>query len=174
MSTESTEQEARQQAMQEVDKINQETLFNIQIQLGIMRDENQQILELVRNASAQLNESFSQIATQTKALSDSVSDPDLVQALHSEVGQAVTTLQFEDMCSQLVTHLDKRFDAVSELTQVISAMSFFELDLDNIDEYQSQLAYAKKLAGDLGAALKSTVHNPVSQHSLDSGDIELF
>jgi methyl-accepting chemotaxis protein len=174
MTAESTEQDARLQAMQQLDKINQETLFNVQIQLGIMRDENQQILELVRNASSQLNESFSAIAAHTQALSEMVDDADLVAALHNEVGQAVTTLQFEDMCSQLVAHLDKRLDAVSELTQVISAISFLEVDMSNIDEYQSQLSHAKKLATELGSALKSTAHNPVSQHSLDSGDIELF
>jgi methyl-accepting chemotaxis protein len=171
--TDNNEQEKRLLAMQEVDKINQETLFTIQIQLGIMRDENKQILDLVQGAYAKLTDNFHQIGLLTHQMSVEPS-PQAAEAVQTQVNQAITTLQFEDMCSQLVNHVDKRMDALTELTQVIAAMSFFELDLDNLEQYQSQLVYAKQLASQLGAAMQSTAHNPVSQHNLDSGDIELF
>lgn len=87
--------------------------------------------------------------------------------LAGEVNAAVTTLQFQDLSSQLIGHAQVRLDALSEGVHGV-AQSF--ATADNMD---AALASARERVAAL-ANLDNTRFNPVKQESMSSGDIELF
>ncbi|MDO9226770.1 MAG: methyl-accepting chemotaxis protein [Pseudomonadota bacterium] len=87
--------------------------------------------------------------------------------LAGEVNAAVTTLQFQDLSSQLIGHAQVRLDALSEGVHGV-ALSF--ATADNMD---AALITARERVAAL-ANLDNTRFNPVKQESMSSGDIELF
>ncbi|WP_289283660.1 hypothetical protein, partial [Methylophaga sp. UBA5088] len=90
------------------------------------------------------------------------------------VNQAVTSLQFEDMCHQLSEHMDKRLNTVSDLIQVINDLpSSSESDAD-LAACQQQFLEVKKTVAELHKKIDETQHRSVTQKNVDAGDIELF
>ena len=85
--------------------------------------------------------------------------PDVPQALDATLGHlvgAVAALQFEDIASQLIAHTQRRLRCcVDQLAQHAFA---------DDDEEDGPAAGA-------GTALRS---NPVTQHEMDAGSVELF
>lgn len=96
------------------------------------------------------------------------------QSIAGLVNQAVTSLQFEDMCSQLSQHINKRLDNINELTEIIRALQQAQTQPDNIGQCRQMLTVVKQQAESLQPKIAATEHKSVTQQSLDSGDIELF
>jgi methyl-accepting chemotaxis protein len=97
----------------------------------------------------------------------------LSKSLSSSVGQAVTSLQFQDMSSQIIDTVNKRLDSSKSLLE----------NLVNLPEHaihepaQPQHSHLHRLTGLLASAMELVQdyhHNPVSQKSMDEGEIELF
>jgi methyl-accepting chemotaxis protein len=87
--------------------------------------------------------------------------------LAGEVNAAVTTLQFQDLSSQLIGHAQVRLEALSEGVHGV-AQSF--ATATNMDT--AMLTARERVAALTN--LDNTRFNPVKQESMDSGDIELF
>ena len=94
------------------------------------------------------------------------------------VNQAIVSLQFQDMVTQLLGHVSRRLDLLDEVAADESKMATALRDsrdpaqtlqvLDGIRQHIEQVS--EKLA-----ALKQGVqHNPVAQTGFASGDVELF
>lgn len=96
------------------------------------------------------------------------------QSIAGLVNQAVTSLQFEDMCTQLSQHISKRLDTVSELAGIIEALQHAQTQPDNLEQCRQMLADVKQRSVGLQPKIAATEHKSVTQQSLDSGDIELF
>lgn len=96
------------------------------------------------------------------------------QQIAGLVKQAVTSLQFEDMCTQLGSHLSKRLDALDELTKVISNLQNVSSSEQYINDYRARLDDVKSRLAQLEPQIKAVSHQSVSQQNLDSGDVELF
>lgn len=90
----------------------------------------------------------------------------------SEVSQyvqtAITTLQFQDMATQLVGHAGKRMDIIHSL-------------LDGISNIEANRRDGADRLGQLNTAIREMIeliensrHNPVKQINVDAGDVELF
>lgn len=90
------------------------------------------------------------------------------EKLEHDVNAAVTSMQFQDMVTQLLGHVGKRLDAMSAVTR--SAKPLLEPGL----EAGSRAAAQGALAAEIESARTSTAKNPVSQVSMQTGDIELF
>lgn len=96
------------------------------------------------------------------------------QAIAALVNQAVTSLQFEDMCTQLGDHIDKRLGTVNQLTVLMQALHTAMRDSENLDNVRAQLSQVKESADQLRPRIAETQHQSVSQQNLDTGDVELF
>lgn len=113
----------------------------------------------------QLNDKTQQVINGTGQVSQSIA---------GLVNQAVTSLQFEDMCTQLSQHINKRLDTVSELAGIIEALQQAQTQPDNLQQCRQMLADVKQRAEGLQPKIAATEHKSVTQQSLDSGDVELF
>ncbi|MDD5389467.1 MAG: methyl-accepting chemotaxis protein [Gallionellaceae bacterium] len=85
----------------------------------------------------------------------------------TEVNEAVTALQFQDLSSQLIGHAQVRLDAITEGVHGVALSFTGAADMD------AAMAEARARVATL-ANLDNTRFNPVKQESMDSGDIELF
>jgi len=113
----------------------------------------------------QLNDKTQQVINGTGDVSQSIADL---------VNQAVTSLQFEDMCTQLSQHINKRLDTINELAEIIGELQQAQTQPDNLEQCRQMLAGVKQRAESLQPKIAATQHKSVTQQSLDSGDIELF
>jgi len=108
-------------------------------------------------------------AEQLKAISD-ISD-----LLNKHVGMAIQSLQFEDMITQLIDHIDKRLNYLTSLESTNAHVSQ-SLSLNNSDLSRDILI--TELHDIIEKSLEESVsinHNPINQTSMASGgDVDLF
>jgi methyl-accepting chemotaxis protein len=90
------------------------------------------------------------------------------EKLEAEVNAAVTSLQFQDMVTQLLAHVGKRVDGMSAVTRSARPLADPALQLAAIP------AANAALAAEIVTAREATAKNPVTQASMQTGDIELF
>jgi methyl-accepting chemotaxis protein len=90
------------------------------------------------------------------------------EKLEAEVNAAVTSLQFQDMVTQLLAHVGKRVDGMSAVTRSARPLADPALQPGAIP------AANAALAAEIHAAREATAKNPVTQASMQTGDIELF
>ena len=98
--------------------------------------------------------------------------------VQAAVNQAIVSLQFQDMVTQLLGHVSRRLDVLEEVVSDEQQMAIALRDtsnpegtlqtLDNIREHVEMLAQK------LGALKKGVQNNPVSQTGYASGEVELF
>jgi len=113
----------------------------------------------------QLHQKSNHVITQTQQAS---------QQINNLVNQAVTSLQFEDMCTQLLAHISRRLDAVSELSGLVDKLHVARISPNLIDDYRGLLTRLEESLAALEPKIASVQHQAVSQQDLDEGDIELF
>lgn len=82
--------------------------------------------------------------------------------MHSHVG--VMSLQFQDLTSQLLKHLEKRGMVLLALNPVLNELP------SHIDHPEQILMNLQRVTEDA----KLLDHNPVSQQAMDSGSVDLF
>lgn len=96
--------------------------------------------------------------------------------LEAEVGKAVMALQFQDIVSQLMGHVQRRVSALEQVLEHFGAMAR-ALSGESADP-QTAIELLRREASNVTASLAglsaATANNPVSQHALADGDIELF
>ena len=96
------------------------------------------------------------------------------QRISMMVNQAVTSLQFEDMCTQLSAHIVHRVDAVAELSDLVDKLHVARMNPELLDDYRELLTRLESSLTILKPKIASVKHQAVSQQDLDEGDIELF
>ncbi|HKK01585.1 MAG TPA: methyl-accepting chemotaxis protein, partial [Desulfuromonadales bacterium] len=124
-------------------------------------------METLLDQTRQFNASVSRCAEEISELSTAVGQ---------QVGQAVTSLQFQDMATQALGHVNTRVDVLSSVLDQLAALPLAadeqqdDLSLDcanRLERFHEGLDAATTL-------IDQAQHSPVSQHSLDEGEIELF
>ncbi|WP_158529706.1 methyl-accepting chemotaxis protein [Parvibium lacunae] len=104
---------------------------------------------------------------------------DMAQEMGGYVNQAITSLQFQDMASQLLAHISKRIEAMRMMAGSLSELAPVPTDLtaaldtkqpagDDLEEA------AAELLGQLKSMQANTNKTTVAQSSMKSGDVELF
>lgn len=93
-----------------------------------------------------------------------------------EVRAAVTCLQFQDMATQILQHVNGRIDTLEE---VLSNLTQLPLQHDEVpaelhDGADRPLQHYKEWLEQASSTIREIRHNPVSQKSMAEGDIELF
>ncbi len=114
---------------------------------------------------AGMNSKTSQVISETGVVSEQIS---------VMVNQAVTSLQFEDMSTQLSEHIQRRIEAVAQLIDLVDEAHVAEMNKDRLDEYRQSLTNLEVSLGELKPKIESVEHQAVTQKDLDSGAVELF
>ena len=91
-------------------------------------------------------------------------------------GGSVTSLQFQDLASQLLSHINTRIGNMGAIIHSIAAIPINELgtDMDTRSECILRLQRFHQAIDQASELIKQSRHNPVSQSQMESGDIELF
>jgi len=132
--------------------------------MSVAINSSQKIADM-SEALAELNHKTKQLIEDSGTVSDDIS---------VMVNQAVTSLQFEDMCTQLSAHIATRLSAVNELTEVLLRAQANKTNNVQLAEYKHELMAYKESLANIAPKIKSVEHKAVTQQDLDSGDIELF
>lgn len=115
-----------------------------------------------------VQDTMAQIEQMNMKMGSAVQDIDaLAEQVSQEVNTAVRALQFQDMTSQLVNHATRRIESVQE---IISSM---DLAVHDVHDLSTGLSAAHQRVRETVRKASERM-NPVSQESIDSGDIELF
>jgi methyl-accepting chemotaxis protein len=98
--------------------------------------------------------------------------------MEQQVGRAITALQFQDMVSQLMSHVGKRIDALDGVTRHLGVLATSLKDDAASSNSRAALAQVHEETERVAAGLKdlsvTTHHNPVGQKEMGHGDVELF
>jgi methyl-accepting chemotaxis protein len=88
--------------------------------------------------------------------------------IERDVHAAITTLQFQDLSSQLIGHSEKRLQLLQEiLSGIVQIDNQYREQESRIERWHHKLNEARAL-------IERVRHNPVKQVNVDAGDIELF
>lgn len=90
------------------------------------------------------------------------------EKLQQEVNVTVTSMQFQDMVTQLLGHVSKRVTAMSGVTAIARSLAMPGGDAASV------FAMQRALEAEICAAKVATSKNPVTQVSMQTGDIDLF
>jgi len=132
--------------------------------MNVALNGKQKITEM-SEAMTTMNEQSNQIIEKTGEVS---------QQMTLMVNQAITSLQFEDMCTQLSAHIGQRLDAVNELSELVDQLHEARMKPEVLSDYRELLTEIELSLTKLKPKIKSVEHKAVSQQDLDTGDIELF
>jgi len=128
--------------------------------MTFVMDSKQHVKSMMTDLTA-LNETIAKNAIELNQLNSKV---------EHNVGVAVSTLQFQDMSSQLIGHAQMRMAALQEVANEMSKGA----DSLNRQEYLEQIAAYNRLLHEHVVTLDAKKSNPVAQDNFDTGDIELF
>jgi len=128
--------------------------------MTFVMDSKQHVKSMMTDLT-ELNETIARNAVELNQLNSKV---------EYNVGVAVSTLQFQDMSSQLIGHAQMRISAMQEIASEMSKGT----DSPNRGEYLDQIAAYNRLLHEHVVTLDAKKSNPVAQDNFDTGDIELF
>ncbi|GBG14684.1 methyl-accepting chemotaxis protein [Novimethylophilus kurashikiensis] len=93
---------------------------------------------------------------------------DLTDRVENDVKTAITTLQFQDLASQLIGHSESRLNVIGEILNGITAIDERFIEQNNrFERWEHKLIESRAL-------IERTRHNPVKQVNIDAGGVELF
>ena len=88
--------------------------------------------------------------------------------VENNVHTAITTLQFQDLATQLVGHAGKRMEIIQSILDGIA-----NIEAQHQTE-SNRLERLRKSIEEMTDLIEKSRHNPVKQVNVDAGDIELF
>lgn len=127
--------------------------------------ESKERAEVMTAAMGQLNQRTERVIDRTGEISQHIAEL---------VGQAITSLQFEDMCTQIGHHVQRRLTTMEELVQILSELQQFSKEPSSTERALEMVARAATLTADLKVKVQRIEHKSVTQENLKAGAIELF
>jgi methyl-accepting chemotaxis protein len=98
----------------------------------------------------------------------------IANEVEQNVSSAVTTLQFQDLATQLIEHTKRRIRGMEGMLGRVAELAREAADTHVGDQYAADLMRYREVVTEGVAALEAEKSNPVSQQQMGSGDIELF
>ncbi|PLX84510.1 MAG: hypothetical protein C0617_07725 [Desulfuromonas sp.] len=101
----------------------------------------------------------------------------IAEQVKEGVAAAVTSLQFHDLLSQILTHMDKRAELMRSMLTGLAGVTLVGAGADSRDpghDCSLRLTGIKSGLAEAAALVERVKHNPVSQKSMDTGTVELF
>jgi len=133
-------------------------------------------MNLTMSNKSHLDELMQEIETRNEETSTKLENISKVSdSLNKHVSTAIQSLQFEDMITQLAAHIRKRIERLEIMSDTNKVVS------ENINTDSTFSTFTDLLINDLEDIISNShnnVHethkNPISQKSMEDGDIELF
>lgn len=91
-----------------------------------------------------------------------------VERVNTAVAHAVTSLQFQDMTSQLISHVQRRIGNIDGVMKAVHGMS------QDAAQGRATEHHTRAVDEALERLLVANGNNPVAQHAFREGEIELF
>ena len=97
-----------------------------------------------------------------------------------QVGAAVTSMQFQDMTTQIIDTVTRRLDGMDNLITSLttldgeSGQGLHSCDVCEIEGREHHLHQLRQMLTSATETIRHSQHNPVSQQSMEDGEIELF
>ena len=127
-------------------------------------EEEQGHIKTTMAQAKRFNQKVEQSAAQISQVAETVSQ---------QVRQAVTSLQFQDMATQVIDTITRRLGSMEQL--ILGLTQQTQQILRSTDcNLVEQTQVLETLFRQGAAMVRESHHNPVSQKSMDEGDIELF
>ncbi|PWB58814.1 MAG: chemotaxis protein [Nitrosomonadales bacterium] len=101
---------------------------------------------------------------------------EIANSVAEDVRVAVTSLQFQDMSTQLLSHIQSRVETIESMLGKIAMVSMDGNDkIDNpADDSRLRIQRFQQAIDEATETIQKMKHNPVSQEQVSAGDIELF
>ena len=135
-------------------------------------------LDLTLTSQNRMEELMIELESQNELVGDKLSTISSISTeIQASVDQSLLGLQFEDMTKQLLVHMSSRINVVKSF---IDAISLFRQDFsfaqradlaEPAEQHLQKLTEAMNVAHQLS---EQTINNPVTQDSMDNGEIEFF
>lgn len=126
---------------------------------------------VVRESEAHIHAMIDIIASLNETVTKNAVELNLTSAkVEQNVLVVISTLQFQDMSSQLIEHARMRMQALQEVANEMAKQG----DNTNNREYLERIAAYNRLLDKHVVSLDKQKANPVTQKDYTSGDIELF
>ena len=155
-------------------------------QFQIVASDLEQLRGLLGDAANKLSSTFRVITAGTQEMGKALDAIDgeaagsslgrireITSEMTSTTGTTIQSLQFEDMATQLLAHVNRRLNALQQFSKEMAILNAGSnhvppyLTPEELDESFASLERHREL-------LRNDVRKAVQQQSLDSGDIELF
>jgi methyl-accepting chemotaxis protein len=125
----------------------------------------------VRQSEAHIHSMIESIAEFNDAVTQNAVELNLTSGkVEQNVLVVISSLQFQDMSSQLIEHARMRMTALQEVANEMSK----QVDNPNSREYMERITAYNRLLDKHVVSLDKQKANPVAQKDSSSGDIELF
>lgn len=126
-------------------------------------------------AKQQVDQTMAEVQMINERMSSGVARMgDIASHLESDVNASVTALQFQDMVTQLLGHLNRRVEALGMMNEALAGVAKRCVGSDLVRADPDVGEELKRCARIVGEAREHAAHNPVSQSGMGSGDVELF
>jgi len=133
-------------------------------------------MKMTVSSKSQLDDMMHEIEERNEETTSQLNDISKISELLSKhVGHAIQSLQFEDMITQLTSHIDKRLNRLKTLS------SIHEIIDHSVDSKTGELLVNKRLISEIenmfeqaDSRITSERKSPVTQESMSQGDVELF
>ncbi|MDD2990022.1 MAG: methyl-accepting chemotaxis protein [Zoogloea sp.] len=96
------------------------------------------------------------------------------QVMDAEVNRAVTALQFQDLVSQLIAHVERRVNGLTQLMGQFDALSGCIQQAATAGDAAPLLRVVEEMRVQLAALEEKTGARPVRQQEVSHGEIDLF
>lgn len=122
--------------------------------------------EMMGNLS-DMNQRMSSTAENLSAIS--------VEVEH-DVGIAVTSLQFQDLSTQLLGHIEKRIGMIETALSQLASIPLEQSGQgkDSRTDFARRISIFQQAIDSAVSSIESMQHNPVSQERMNAGDVDLF
>jgi methyl-accepting chemotaxis protein len=134
-------------------------------------------VQSAQEAKAQAEHTLAGIQTVNASIAAGVKDMSQIAGEVSvNVNRAVSTLQFQDVASQLVGHTRKRVEQAEAMAQALSALTppLSELGGPGGERIAPALAALERVKDSVVQARARTAANPVRQQGMQTGSVDLF
>lgn len=149
--------------------------------LGQVERSIKEVANTLKELASTEQKHVDELLDQTRAFHTKVNDSaaeigDISRNVSLQVGVAVTSMQFQDMASQVVETVTRRVDAMDLL---LDSLAELEVELDpedavGLNRQQQDMLKLQRMLEIANQLVRESQHNPVAQKSMDEGEIELF
>lgn len=116
----------------------------------------------------EINRQTGEVMAELQAISDQV---------ENTVNQAIMSLQFQDMLTQLLGHVDRRLEVVEEIVGDERRLANALVgggDADTMNLLAAICSHVEQISQKMSTISQKVDNNPVSQTGFASGEVELF